>query len=61
MVAASVQVEFMHLVLLSHLDTTVATPEVPINVWPQWEAAGCQDRVFFATPERQAATGVELF
>lgn len=42
-VAASVKVEFMHLIPLSHLDTAAAAPEVPIDVWAQWEAAGCQD------------------
>lgn len=48
MVAASAKVEFMQLILLSHLDTAAAAPEVPINVWPQQEAAGCQDRVLCA-------------
>lgn len=62
MVAAS-EVKFMHLIPLSHLDTAAATPEVPINVWPQREAAGCQDSLLGALchPQRDAATGVELF
>ena len=34
----------------SHLDTAAATPEVPINVWTQQEAAGCQDSMLCSLP-----------